>query len=197
MTLISRKQWRIAAAGIACAAILTPAAALAAPTGLARAARAARPAAPQAAVPRCATSDLRVWLGIPGDSATGHTAYELELSNISGHACTLLGFPRVTAVAPGGGQLGSPAAHDPGDPTRLVTLAHAATAHVFLVITHVAFFPPPTCHPANALGLDVFPPGNRTAAIVPFGFQACAKKGQVFLRVRTTVAGTGIPGFST
>jgi hypothetical protein len=191
MTLISRKHWRMAVAGIACAAILTPAAALAAPAGP------ARPTARQAAAPKCATPDLRVWLGIPGDSATGHTAYQLELSNISGRACTLSGFPGVAAVAPGGRQLGSPAAHDPSDPTRLVTLARGATAHVFLVITNVAFFPPATCHPANALGLKVFSPGSRTAAVVPFGFQACAKKGQIFLRVRTTVAGTGIPGFST
>lgn len=193
MTLISRKQWRIAAAGIACAAILTPAAALAAP---ARPAGPAAPAAPQAAASRCTTSDLRVWLGVPGDSATGHTAYQLELSNISGRACTLFGFPGVSAVAPGGRQLGSPAARDHGDPTLLVTLARGATAHVFLVITNVAFFPAASCHPAAALGLKVFPPGSRTATVVPFGFRACAKKGPVFLTVRTTVAGTGIPGFS-
>ena len=188
MTLISRKQWRIAAAGIACAAILTPAAALAAP---------ARSAAPQAAAPRCRTSDLRIWLGIPGDSASGHTAYQLELSNISWRACTLFGFPGVSAVAPGGRQLGSPAARDHGDPTRLVTLASGATAHVFLVITNVAFFPPAACHPANAIGLRVFPPNNTAATVVFFPFQACAKKGPVFLLVRTTVAGTGIPGFSS
>jgi Domain of unknown function (DUF4232) len=196
MTLISRKQWRIAAAGIACAAILTPAAALAAPVHSARPARPVRPAASQAAAPRCRTSDLRVWLGIPGDSASGHTAYQLELSNISGRACTLFGFPGVSAVASGGRQLGSPAARDHGDPTRLVTLARGATAHVFLVITNVAFFPAATCHPANALGLNVFPPGSRTATIVDFGFPACAKKGPIFLTVRTTVAGTGIPAFS-
>jgi hypothetical protein len=199
MTLISRKQWRIAAAGIACAAILTPAAALAAPARPARPAAPAGPAAvaaPQAAAARCTTSDLRVWLGIPGDSATGHTAYQLELSNTSGSACTLFGFPGVSAVAPGGQQLGSPAARDPGDTTLLVTLARGATAHVFLVITNVAFFTAASCHPAAALGLKVFPPGSRTATVVPFGFEACAKKGPVFLRVRTTVAGTGIPGFS-
>src|SRR5215470_15998251 len=101
MTRISLKQWRIAVAGIACAAILTPAAALAAP---------AHPAARAAAAPSCATSSLRVWLGVPGDSAAGHTAYQLELSNISGRACTLFGFPGVSAVAAGGRQLGTPAA---------------------------------------------------------------------------------------
>jgi Protein of unknown function (DUF4232) len=188
MTRISLKQWRMAAASIACAAILTPAAALAAP---------AHPAVQRAAAPACATSSLRVWLGIPGDSAAGHTAYQLELSNISGRTCTLLGFPGVSAVAVGGRQLGSPAARDHADPTRLVTLGRGATAHVFLLITNVAFFPPAACHPASAIGLKVFPPNTRTATVVSFSFQACARTGPVFLRVRTTVAGTGIPGFSS
>ena len=51
--------------------------------------------------------------------------------------------------------------------------------------------------PADAIGLKVFPPGQRTATVISFSFRACAKKGPVFLTVRTTVAGTGIPGFST
>lgn len=188
MTQISRKQWRMAVAGIACAAVLAPAAALAA-TG--------HPAARAAAAPACATSDLRVWLGVPGEGALGHIAYQLELSDISRHACTLLGFPGVSAVAAGGRQLGSPAARDHFDPTRLVTLRRGATAHVFLQITNVAFLPSAACRPADAIGLKVFPPGQRTATVVSFPFRACARKGPVFLTVRTTVAGTGIPGFST
>ena len=103
----------------------------------------------------------------------------------------------MSAVAAGGQQLGSPAARDQADPTRLVILRRGATAHVFLVITNVAFFPPAACHPAKAIGLKVFPPGQRTATMVSFPFRACAKKDPVFLVVRTTVAGTGIPGFST
>ncbi len=190
MNPFSRTQRRVAAAAITCAAILTPAAALAAP---------GHPAAPAvtAAAPKCATADLRVWLGIPGDSAAGQTAYQLELSNISNHTCTLFGFPGVSAVGPGGVQLGSPAVRDHADPTLLVTLGHAATAHVFLRIVDVAFFPPTTCNPANAVGLKVFPPNDSVAAMVPFAFKACKKTGDKFLFVRTTVAHTGIPGFST
>lgn len=189
MSLIIRKHWRTAAAALAATAILTPAAALAAP------AHHAGPAA--AATPQCATSSLRVWLGIPGDSASGTTAYELELSNISSQTCTLFGFPGVSAVAAGGAQLGSPASRDNTDPTLLVTLSPRATAHVFLLIRNVAFFPPGTCQTANAIGLRVYPPNNTAATIVGFPFKACANKGPVFLTVRTTVAGTGIPGFST
>jgi hypothetical protein len=152
---------------------------------------------PAAAPPHCRTAQLRVWVGVPGDSATGHTAYQLELSNISSHSCTLFGFPGVSAVGVGGKRLGSAARRDHFDPTKLVTLGRAATAHVFLLITNVAFFTKSACEPANAIGLRVFPPNDTTSTVVPFPFRACKKRGPIFLRVRTTVARTGIPGFSS
>jgi hypothetical protein len=152
MTRNSRNRWRMAATGIACAMIFTPAAALAAPT---------HPAAPQAAAPGCPTSDLKVWVGTPGIAGAGSTGYELELSNISHRTCTLLGYPGVSAVADGSfQQLGSPAARDPGHPTRLVTLGPGATAHVQLRIVNVGMYPPAVCHPAAAIGLKVYPPNE-------------------------------------
>jgi hypothetical protein len=189
MNLISRKRWQMtAAAAAAAAAVLTPATALAAP---------GHPGAPTAAsAPACPASALRVWLGVPGEGAAGSVYYPLELSNVSSHTCTLFGFPGVSAVAPGGAQLGSPATRDHTDPTNLVTLSAGATAHALLKITNVGVFPPSTCQPANAIGLKVYPPNDTAATVVDFPFQACAKSGPVFLTIRTTVAGTGIPGFS-
>jgi len=188
MNPISPTWRRVAAAAIACAAILMPAVALAAP---------GHPAAPTAsAVPKCATSDLTIWVGVPGDGAAGTTAYQLELSNTSHHTCTLSGFPGVSAVGLGGHQLGRPARRDHSDPTRLVTLRRGATAHALLLIVNVAFFPAAACHPANAIGLKVFPPNDRAATVVSFPFKACRKTGPRFLTVRTTVTGAGIPGFS-
>ena len=189
----SRIRRRVTAVAITCAAILMPAAALAA-AALAAPGQLAAPAA--AAAPRCATSDLTVWIGVPGDSAAGTTAYQLELSNTSHHTCTLLGFPGVSAVGLGGHQLGRPATRDHSDPTRLVILRRGATAHVLLLIVNVAFFPATACHPANAIGLKVFPPNDHAATVVSFPFKACKKTGPRFLTVRTTVTGTGIPGFS-
>lgn len=154
-------------------------------------------AASMATPPKCATSQLRVWLGIPGDGSAGHVAYELEFSNISMRACTLFGFPGVSAVRGGGVQLGSAASRDAADPKRVVTLARGATAHAFLVTTNVSVFPAAACHQTTALGLKVFPPNTTSAAIIGFPIPACAKAGPVFLRVRTVVAGTGIPAFST
>jgi uncharacterized protein DUF4232 len=188
MKVISRTARRAAVATAACAAVLTPAAALAAPT---------HPAAQHAAAPKCGVSDLRVWLGIPGDGAAGSVFYQLEMSNVSNHTCTLFGFPGVSAVGMGGGQLGSPAVRDAGDPEKLVTLGHGATAHVLLRIVNVGAFPPAQCHPVSAIGLKVFPPNDTGSATVPFSFQACKTKGPKFLGVRATVSGTGIPGFSS
>jgi hypothetical protein len=158
------------------------------------AAQAVRTAAP--ATHKCSTSKLLVWLGFSGDEASGWTADQLELTNISQHTCTLLGFPGVSAVGPGEQQLGSPAAGDHSHPPRLVVLSPGATAHAFLLMFDVTRYPTSACRPADALGLKVDPPDNRVAAVVPFSFKACRVKGPTFLRVRTTQAHTGIPGFS-
>jgi uncharacterized protein DUF4232 len=188
MNPTSRLHRRALAAAVACAAVLTPAAALAAP---------AHPAAPAtAAAPKCALPDLSVWLGIPGDSAAGSTFYQLEMSNVSNHPCTLIGFPGVSAVGPGGHQLGSAATRDHGDTKQLVTLARGGTAHAVPRIVDAGFFQPSACHPKNAIGLRVFPPNDTRSAIVGFTFKACQTKGPKFLSVRVTVAGTGIPTFS-
>jgi hypothetical protein len=181
----------LAAFAVTCAAVLVPTAAVAAPGGPADA---ARPAA--AVAPRCATGALTVWLGFPGDGAAGSTFYQLELSNTAGPTCTLYGFPGVSAIGRNGGQLGRAASRDHADRIRLVTLRRGATAHVLLRIVDVANFPAASCDPGTAVGLRVYPPNDRRSVEVPFSFRACRKGGPVFLDVRTTVSGAGIPGFS-
>jgi hypothetical protein len=195
MNLSTRPARRaLAAFAVTCAAILIPTAALAAPGGPASGARPADASA-AAAAPRCAASALQVWLGLPGDGYTGGTAYQLELSNVSGRTCTLYGFPGVSAIGTNGRQMGRAAQRDYADPARLVTLGRGATAHVLLRITNVANFPAASCQPATAVGLRVYPPNAFRSVVVPFTFRGC-QKGGAYLFVRTTVAGTGIPGFS-
>ncbi len=187
----------LAAVAITCAAVLVPTAALAASGSRAAAARPATATQPAVAVaPRCAAGALTVWLGIPGDGAAGSTYFQLELSNTSAKTCTLYGFPGGSAIGRNGRQLGSAANRDYADPVHLVTLRRGATAHVLLQITDVANFPPASCDPANAVALRVYPPNDRRSVQVPFSFRACGKSGPVYLHVRTTVGGTGIPGFS-
>jgi hypothetical protein len=187
----------LAAFAMTSAAVLVPTVALAAPGGRAVATRPAADAqAASSVAPRCAASALTVWLGIPGDGAAGSISYQLEVSNTSARTCTLYGFPGVSAVGPDGGQLGRAASRDYTDPVRLVTLRRGATAHVLLKVVDVGNFPPASCHPAAAVALRVYPPNDRRSLEVPLSFRACRKSGPVFLYVRTTVGGAGIPGFS-
>jgi uncharacterized protein DUF4232 len=87
----------IGAAAIACTVALIPVAALAAT---------ASPAAPAASTPRCATSGLVIWFS---PQLGGGYYYNLNFTNLSGYACTLQGYPGVSAV-----NLSGPAARQPG-----------------------------------------------------------------------------------
>ena len=179
-----------AAAATACAAILLPAAALAAP---------AHPgsASAPAALPRCTAGDLTTWVGIPGDGSAGHTNFQLELSNTAGPTCTIFGYPGVSATGRGGHQLGSAAIRNASHRARVVVLPHGATAHVELAIADISVFPRSSCHPVTAAALRVFAPGSFVSQTVPMTFRACAKHGPDYLSVTTTIGGTGIPGFSS
>jgi Protein of unknown function (DUF4232) len=185
----------LAALALTCTAAVIPTAALAASGSPAKPAAAARSAA-AAVPPRCGTGALTAWLGIPGDGYAGGVVYQLELSNTSTHACTLYGYPGVSALAPGGHQLGHAAGRGPASANRLVTLGRGATAHAVLQITDVANFPPSSCGETTAVALRVYPPGATRSLEIPFTFQACSKSGPVYLHVGTTEGGTGIPGFS-
>jgi hypothetical protein len=185
--LLSPRLLRRAGAGAAAvyAAVLIPAVALAAPG------RAARPAA----APGCTQAQLRDWIGVPPGVAAGTAFYQLEISNISARACTLLGFPGVFAVGGSGTQLGSPAERNISDPVRRVTLGRGATAHVELGDGTGADFP--GCHPVAAAGLRVFAPGDFRSETIPFpGFGACRTPGPRLISVSPVLAGTGIPRFS-
>ncbi len=178
----------IAAAAVAVTAALATTSAAFAAAGTA--------AAPAAATPACRTSGLEVWLGLgPGGAAAGSTFYPLEFTNVTGHKCHLYGFPGVSAVNGSTHQLGCAAARDHSSAPHTVTLAPGATGHVLLRLVDVLNYPASACHPANAAGLRVYPPGETHAALVfGFSFLACAAKGPVYLSVRPVQPGVGIPG---
>jgi hypothetical protein len=141
----------------------------------------------------CTTSGLEVWLGVgEGGAAAGSTYFPLEFTNISNRRCRLFGFPGVSAIA--GGQLGSPAQRNRAHPTQQIALLPGATAHTVLQIGDVGNFAPSTCKPEDASGLRIYPPGQFTAAEIPFSFRACSAKGPIFLSVEPIQPGVGIPG---
>ncbi len=186
-----------ASAVIAAAVILTPALALAAGSG--RAGDSGQAAAHDSGTPaRCGSAALRAWVGEPGDGTAGSNYYELELSNISRHACTVFGYPGVSAIAQGDRQLGSAAARDGAGTSQLITLAPGETAHVQLQVADVSNYPRSACHPVTAVGIKVFPPNDYGSQIVaPFLFSACKRRGPQYLGVSPAIPGTGIPGYSS
>ena len=109
---------------------------------------------------RCSAADTQVWLGMGGGSGfAGGYGMPLEFSNVGRHACTLYGFPGVSAVR-GARQLGPAASRIPESHTP-VTLAPGATAHAFLRVTDTGAL----CggNGVSADGLKVYAPGQRAA----------------------------------
>jgi hypothetical protein len=134
--------------------------------------------------PGCATPGLVVWLDTRGDGAAGSTFYKLKLTNLSGHTCTLFGFPGVSAVKLGGHQLGRAASRNHSRTPHTITLANGATAIAILQITNVGNFSASACQPVTAAGLRVYPPNSTTSKVVPFPFRACSRSGPVYLSVQ-------------
>jgi hypothetical protein len=154
------------------------------------------PAAPAAAaIPQCAAAfgqDGNVGAWIPaneGDGAAGTVYYPLEFTNISGHACSLFGYPGVSAVSSTGQQLGRPAGWGSLSGARRVVLAPGATAHTILAIHDVYSFTERVCDPVHAVGLRIYLPDQRLATSVAFSFEACSRAGVVYMGVDPILAG--------
>jgi hypothetical protein len=143
----------------------------------------------------CTTSNLVVWLNTVGNGAAGSSYYDLNFTNLSAHACTLIGFPGVSGVSLTNQQVGSSAARDNTIGSTLITLTSALsarglltstthnTATVILQITEVGNYPATACRQISAAGLRVYPPGQSTSKVVAFPFAACAKNGPRYLHV--------------
>jgi hypothetical protein len=135
---------------------------------------------------RCTPGRLVVWLQNPqGGAAAGSTYHRLAFTNISGRACSLLGYPGVSGVDLAGRQLGSAASRDNARAPRLVTLANGATATALLRIVDAFNYSRSACRPVTAAALRVYAPGARRSKIVPFPFAACSRAGPLYLSVRT------------
>jgi hypothetical protein len=134
------------------------------------------PARPDATAitPLCETPGLVVWLDTNGNSTAGTTFYKLHFTNLSGHACTLNGFPFLFAVNLTGHQVGPRAVFRPPSP-HLVTVGNGKTVTAVLGIVDTGNFPRSACRPVTAAGLRVFPPNQTRSKLVPFPFSACSR----------------------
>jgi len=186
----------IGAAAIACVAALAPAAALAATSS-----SAAQDATASAS---CATSGLVVWLNVPpGNDYAGGAYYYLEFTNLSGHACTLRGYPGVSAVSLNGRELGSPAGRGTAK-TTTVRLASGGTATAELQIADTGNYsqcfqrlPQGPGMPGllpTAAGLRVYPPNQTASKVIPYPLRACAHTGPVWIHTGPVTLGGPPPG---
>jgi hypothetical protein len=125
---------------------------------------------------KCSSSELVIWIDLPGNGTAGSTYYTLQFTNLSSHRCTLRGYPRISAVDLAGRQLGSGAGRNSLQKFETVTLARGATVTAVLRVTDPGALPPAECRQTVAAGIRVYPPGHTSARIVPFPFPACSRK---------------------
>ena len=176
MKHFSRNARRITgAAAIVSALVIAPAIAFASTSSGAHA------DAP-AAAPLCQTPSLVIWLDTSGNGTAGTVFYDLHFTNLSGHACTLNGFPFLYAVNLRGGQVGRRAAFRTPPSPHLVRLGKGRTATAVLGVIDTGNFPRSTCRPVTAAGLRVFPPNQTRSKMVPFPLSVCSR-GQASLNV--------------
>jgi hypothetical protein len=165
-------------------AALASAAALTATLPLTSASGAEGPGAAASASPPCKTSGLVIWSNNgAGGGTAGSVFYKIRFTNLSGHACTLTGFPKVSAVNLTGKQIGSAAQQETGQKPKLVKLANGATANALLRVVDPGNFSPSACHEVMGAGLRVTPPGQTASKLVPIPFATCSLASQVTLSV--------------
>jgi hypothetical protein len=156
----------------------------------------------------CAASGLEAWLGLAttgsayvtgtGDRVEpGRTYYTLEFTNVSARACSLYGYPEVSAYAGGhaggGSQIGSAATWDTSVRPQSVTLAPGQTAHSVLRVTSTQTFLPTACAQVTASELRVMLPDQVRPSFVPIDVSACSKRGPQFLTVQPIQPRAGVP----
>ena len=148
-----------------------------------------------ASAPACTASGLGVWVAVgQGNGAAGTILYPLEFTNLSGHTCSLFGFPGVSAIDQHGNQLGSSANWEHTTSPHTVILAPGATAHTILAYHDVAVTTGAGCGPVKTASLlKVFPPGQHRFTYAAYDFLSCSHAGVRYL----SIVGPIIPGVGT
>ncbi|HEV7933071.1 MAG TPA: DUF4232 domain-containing protein [Actinomadura sp.] len=148
------------------------------------------PAALASSGGRCTGSDLRLTL-TPGDDGEGMWQQGLVFTNISGHPCTVQGFPGVSYVAgDNGAQVGAPAARK-GSGGKTIRLAHGQTALSWVGFVNVVNYDPAECQPIATRGLRVYSPGETRSKFVALERTGCVNDKVQQLAVKALQRGNG------
>jgi hypothetical protein len=130
----------------------------------------------------CATSALKVSLG-QANGAAGTVFYPLNFANTSKVACTLRGYPGVSAVTSSGKQIGSRASQISSS-YKTVTLQPGKTQSAVIGIVETGNFDPSQCAPVTAAGLKVSPPGQSKTVTIKKSFSTCSSTTVISLTVK-------------
>jgi hypothetical protein len=191
----------IAVTGAAAVAVLGITGAAFAATSSAASSGAGAAHGASSAIPSCTAAlgqrgDVSAWVADgQGNGAAGTIYYPLEFTNLSGHTCSMRGFPGVSAISRSGQQLGSPAGWESGGgfgTPRTVDVRAGATVHAVLAYHDAAVSTEPGCHPVNTtFELRVYPPNERAATHAFFDLEACSHSGVAYLSVGPIKPGVG------
>jgi hypothetical protein len=124
------------------------------------------------------------WLNTTGNGFTGGIGYQLQFTNISSHACSLQGFPSVTAVTLGDHPIGAPATHN-GSAGAIIDVAAGGKAQASWLVADTGNFSASTCKPVMAAGIRVSAPGTRSSDVIPFPFSVCSSSSLSSMSVKT------------
>ncbi len=193
MKILSRVARRavVTSAALAVAGLGISSAVLASSSGAASAATVT--AASASWVPQCTAGNLGVWVAVDqGNGAAGSIYFPLQFTNLSKHACSLHGFPGVSALDRNGHQLGSPAGWNHVSVPKTVVLAPGATAHSVLRWSDATVTTAPGCHPSfSAVSLRVYPPNQRSSTHAAFSLEVCSHPGPIYMSVQPIIPGVG------
>lgn len=133
----------------------------------------------------CTTRELDV-TATDVQGAAGSTLFNVVLTNTSDTECTTQGFPVVSLVTDNNGtQLGKSAEREKDVEPAPVKLAPGASAVAPVRLTSVGPLDPQVCQPADADGIRVYPPEDKSSAFVPMkGLKGCAGEGLRYLSVQ-------------
>jgi len=189
----------VVVAGTAVAGLAITSAAFAASSSAASAGPGAARVA-SAAIPKCAAAlgqhgNVSVWIAAgQANGAAGTIYYPLEFTNLSGHSCSMHGFPGVSAISRSGRQLGSPARWRSGGGTpRTVIVRPGATVHATLAYSDAVVGSVTGCDPVSTTSeLRIYLPDQRSATFAFFfDLKACSHAGPIYLAVGPIKPGVG------
>ncbi|MEV6905370.1 DUF4232 domain-containing protein [Amycolatopsis sp. NPDC051071] len=133
------------------------------------------PAPPPKADGLCKAGDVKISVA-NGDAAAGTVYRKLVITNSSGHACTIQGFPGVSYVTGADGHQVGEAAFRDGAKGGPIQLGNGESASTDVGFVNVRNYDEAACKPTETRGLRVYLPQETASNYVALQGLGCAGK---------------------